>query len=82
MKTIEERADEFSWRRYTDPEFVPEREECKEDYIVGAKEQKRIDINKACDIFCHIGCPHKTDDYDCLKDKCIAWKTFRKMMEE
>ena len=39
-------------------------------------------IDKACYIFCHIGCPHKTDSYNCLKDKCDTWKIFRKMMEE
>lgn len=39
-------------------------------------------VQKACNAFCHTGCPHETDDYDCLKDKCIAWKIFRKMMEE
>lgn len=39
-------------------------------------------VVKACNIFCHIGCPHETDDYDCLNDKCAAWEKFRKMMEE
>ena len=65
----------------------------RNSYILGAKEQKVIDdkkilqqeltyIDKACNTFCHIGCPHKTDSYDCLKDKCDTWKTFRKAMEE
>lgn len=39
-------------------------------------------IEKACNIFCHTGCPHKTDSYDCLNNKCDTWKIFRKMMEE
>ena len=58
-------------------------------YIAGAKDQQYIDrllieqlIDKACYIFCHTGCPHKTDSYNCLKDKCDTWKTFRRMMEE
>lgn len=39
-------------------------------------------IDKACNIFCHTGCPHKTDSYNCLNNKCDAWKIFRRMMEE
>ena len=39
-------------------------------------------IEKACNIFCHTGCPHKTDSYNCLNDKCDTWKIFRRMMEE
>lgn len=35
-------------------------------------------LDKACYIFCHIGCPHKTDSYNCLKGKCDTWKTFRR----
>ena len=56
---------------------------CKEYWkYVGATEQKAREIEKACNIFCHVGCPHKTDSYDCLKDKCDAWKRFRRMVEE
>ena len=51
-------------------------------YIKGCYEQKAIDLDKSCNIFCHIGCPHKKDSYDCLNDKCDTWKIFRKMMEE
>ena len=39
-------------------------------------------IEKACNVFCYTGCPHKTDFYNCLNDKCDTWKIFRKMMEE
>ena len=39
-------------------------------------------IEKACNIFCHTGCPHKTDSYNCLNDKCDTWKIFRRMIEE
>ena len=51
-------------------------------YERGAKEQKAIDIDNACNIFCYTGCPHKIDFYNCLNDKCETWETFRKMMEE
>lgn len=27
-------------------------------------------IEKACNVFCHTGCPHKTDSFDCLNNKC------------
>lgn len=39
-------------------------------------------VEKACNIFCHTGCPHKTDFYNCLNDKCDTWKIFKRMMEE
>ena len=65
----------------------------RNSYMLGALEQKAIDdkktlqqeltyIDKTCNIFCHIGCPHKTDSYDCLKDKCDALKAFKRMMAE
>ena len=43
-KTIEERAKKYVWKEWT-PEyhFIAE-----ESYIAGAKEQKVIDIDKAC----------------------------------
>ena len=47
-----------------------------------AIERARKDLlDKACKIFCYTGCPHKTDSYNCLNDKCDTWKIFRKMME-
>ena len=44
-KTIEERAKKYVWKEWT-PEchFIAE-----ESYIAGAKEQKVIDIDKACE---------------------------------
>ena len=75
MATIEERAKEYAkGRRYTLTAY--------EGYRAGATEQKTIDIDKACNIFCHTGCPHKTDSYNCLNDKCDTWKVFKRMMEE
>ena len=89
MKSIEERAKEF----VQNFEIVPQGMDCEDcdtctkcnDYrrfVDIVTEQKLIDIDKACYIFCHTGCPHKTDSYNCLKDKCDTWKTFRRMMEE
>ena len=46
-----------------------------------AKEQKVIDIDMACNIFCYTGCTHKTDCYNCL-NKCYNWKIFKGMLEE
>ena len=45
MESIEERAKKYVWKEWT-PEyhFIAE-----ESYIAGAKEQKVIDINKACE---------------------------------
>ena len=81
MKTIEQRAKEYSLKDF-DGYYTGREKALEEGYIAGATEQKVIDIDKACNIFCHTGCPHKTDSYNCLKDKCDAWKKFRKMMEE
>ena len=39
-------------------------------------------IEKACNIFCYTGCPHKTDSYNCFNNKCDTWKIFRRIMEE
>ena len=78
MKTIEERA-KIASEGYDDDGYSAG---LYMGYVEGATEQKAIDIDKACYIFCHTGCPHKTDSYNCLKDKCDTWKTFRRMMEE
>ena len=45
MKTIEERAEKYAWKAWT-PEYHVIAEE---SYIAGAKEQKVIDIDKACE---------------------------------
>ena len=89
MKSIEERAKKFAQNF----EIIPKGDDCEDcdtctkcynyrRYVDIVTEQKLIDIDKACYIFCHTGCPHKTDSYNCLKDKCDTWKTFRRMMEE
>ena len=107
MKTIEERAKEYSLKDF-DGYYTGREKAVEEGYIAGAKEQKAIDdaeyinqvlmgkgsainhykqgyhdaIEKACNIFCHTGCPHKIDSYNCLNDKCDTWKIFRRMMGE
>ena len=81
MKTIEERADAYVGHPEEIDEFTSETIK-RAAYIRGAKEQKAIDIDKACNIFCYTGCPHKIDSFDCIKDKCDTWKTFRRMLEE
>ena len=80
MKTIEERATEYAHKEWT-PEyhFIAE-----ESYIAGAKEQKVIDIDKACEWFgtylMEIGYP---DDW--MRDSpnmLSGEERFRKAMEE
>lgn len=87
MKTIEERAEQYANPDYAMPSYVAYAQ--RNAYIAGAKDQQYIDkllieqlIDKACNIFCHTGCPHKTDSYNCLNDKCDTWKVFKRMMEE
>ena len=94
MKTIEERAKEYSDRHksiennyffkgYNYNYNIAEKYDAEKfAYEAGATEQKAIDLETVCNIFCHTGCPHKTDSYDCLKDKCDALKAFKRMMAE
>ena len=79
--TIEERADAYVGHPEEIDEFTSATIK-RYAYIRGAKEQKAIDIDKACNIFCYTGCPHKTDSYNCLNNKCDTWKIFRRMMED
>ena len=79
--SIEERADAYVGHSEEIDEFTSATiKRCA--YIHGAKEQKSIDIDKACNIFCYTGCPHKTDSYNCVNDGCDTWDIFRKMMKE
>ena len=79
--TIEERADAYVGHPEEIDEFTSATIK-RSAYIRGAKEQKAIDIDKACNIFCYTGCPHKTDSYNCLNNKCDTWKIFRRMIGE
>ena len=83
MKTIKERASLAAWQIYEET-ILSEHSVDRVAEIIEEKmlEQKKIDIETVCDIFCHTGCPHKTDSYDCLKDKCDALKAFKRMMTE
>lgn len=61
MKTIEERAKEYAPDAF-DPDYIlPAREGYivslqRKAYIAGAKEQRKIDIEKACDwLFLYVG---------------------------
>ena len=83
MKTIKERANLAAWQIYEET-ILSEHSVDRVAEIIEEKmlEQKNIDIETVCNIFCHTGCPHKIDSYDCLKDKCDALKAFKRMMTE
>ena len=83
MKTIKERANLAAWQIYEET-ILSEHSVDRVSEIIEEKmlEQKNIDIETVCNIFCHTGCPHKTDSYDCLKDKCDTLKAFKRMMAE
>lgn len=80
MKTIEERADSYVGHPEEIDEFTSATIK-RDAYIRGAKEQKAIDIDKACNILCHYACPHKIDCNECLSTTCETLKIFRKVME-
>ena len=81
MKTIEERADAYVGHPKEIDEFSSETIK-RDAYIRGAKEQKVIDIDNACIIFCRYACPHKINSNKCFNAMCDTWETFRRMMEE
>ena len=83
MATIKERANLAAWQIYEET-ILSEHSVDRVAEIIEEKmnEQKAIDLETVCNIFCHTGCPHKTDSYDCLKDKCDALKAFKRMMAE
>lgn len=83
MTTIKERASLAAWQIYEET-ILSEHSVDRVSEIIEEKmdEQKAIDLETACNIFCHTGCPHKTDSYNCLKDKCDALKAFKRMMAE
>ena len=83
MKTIEERAKEYSLKDF-DGYYTGREKAVEEGYIAGAKEQRKIDIDKACKWFegylAEIGYP---DDW--CRDSEVqesGEKKFRKAMEE
>ena len=83
MKTIKERANLAAWQIFEEIGLSQHSVDRVAEIIAEKMlEQKNIDIDKACNIFCHVGCPHKADSYNCLKDKCYALKAFKRMMEE
>ena len=83
MKTIEKRAKEYSLKDF-DGYYTGREKAVEEGYIAGAKEQRKIDIEKACKWFekylTEIGYP---DDWlrDSLNIKS-GKERFRKAMEE
>ena len=77
MKTIEERAKEYSLRDF-DGYYTGREKALEEGYITGATEQKDIDINKACEIVRNIANEYFGD----WEQSCKVEDTFRKAMEK
>ena len=69
MKTIEERAKKYSKKQCVKPVAY-------NAYIAGAKEQKAIDIDKACEIVRNIANEYFGD----WEQSCKVEDTFRKAM--
>ena len=77
MKTIEERAKEYSLKDF-DGYYTGREKAVEEGYIAGATEQKAIDIDKACEIVRNIANEYFGD----WEQSCKVEDTFRKAMEE
>ena len=76
--TIEERADAYVGHPEEIDEFTSATIKRGAD-IQGAKEQKAIEIDKACNILCRHVCAYNSNQCNA---KCETWEMFRKMMEE
>ena len=83
MKSIEERAEAYAWSVWPNPMFAQEWEECKENYLVGATEQKAIDIEKACE-WLGVHLAEVADRYGFAAGLSLRLlrENFRKAMEE
>lgn len=79
--SIEERADAYVGHPEEIDEFTSATIK-RDAYIRGAKEQKAIDIDNACNILCRLVCPHKIDSNKCCNTECKIWNMFRRMIEE
>ena len=87
MKTIEERANEYANKEWTfEIHYI-----ANESYIAGAKEQKVIDIDKACkwlkenarDYACTtVRCPYGEEEEIICDVHLEIVEDFRKAMEE
>ena len=75
MKTIEERAKEYSLKDF-DGYYTGREKAVEEGYIAGATEQKAIDINEACEIVRNIANEYFGD----WEQSCNVEDTFRKAM--
>ena len=77
MKTIEERAKEYSLKDF-DGYYTGREKAVEEGYIAGATEQKAIDIDRACEIVRNIANEYFGD----WEQSCKVEDTFRKAMGE
>ena len=77
MKSIEDRAKEYSLRNF-DGYYTGRERAVEEGYIAGATEQKAIDIDKACEIVRNIANEYFGD----WEQSCKVEDTFRNTMEE
>ena len=96
MKTIEERAREYAPDTFDPDQIIPAREGYivnlqRKAYIAGAKEQKRIDIDKACDWLkenardyacATVRCPYGEEEEIICDVHLEILEDFRKAMEE
>lgn len=86
MNTIEERAKEYSGRIFHNEidkigRFI--------GYLEGAREQRKIDIDKACECYCKLACKRYNNQKERYKDcwhrlhnQCCLLNDFREAMEE
>ena len=77
MKTIEERADAYVGHHFEIDEFSSTTAK-RQAFIDGAKEQRKIDIDKACEIVRNIANEYFGD----WEQSCKVEDTFHKAMEE
>ena len=77
MKNIKERAKEYSLRGF-DGYYTGREKAVEQGYVAGAQEQRKIDIDKACEIVRNIANEYFGD----WEQSCKVEDTLRKAMEE
>ena len=77
MATIEKRAKEYSLKDF-DGYYTGREKAVEQGYVAGAQEQRKIDIDKACEIVRNIANEYFGD----WEQSCKVEDTFRKAMEE
>lgn len=86
-KSIEERAYDYAnktSKHYPTPDSEVIFKSSYDNYVEIATEQRKIDIEKACDVYCNMRCNADTRQMCYLSPilRCIQFEVYKKALEE